>query len=56
LKRSLVSDPAIQKPFTLLSCFKWEERKGWDVLLAAYLQVGGAGQGGVGVGGLAGTW
>jgi hypothetical protein len=32
--------PELQ-PFRLLSCFKWEERKGWDVLLAAYLQVGG---------------
>jgi hypothetical protein len=27
------------KPVVFMSCFKWEMRKGWDVLLAAYLQV-----------------
>ncbi len=27
------------RPVTLLSVFKWEMRKGWDVLLEAYLQV-----------------
>ena len=26
------------KPFAFVSTFKWEMRKGWDVLLAAYLQ------------------
>ena len=26
-----------QRPFRFLSIFKWEERKGWDVLLTAYL-------------------
>jgi hypothetical protein len=27
------------RPFTFVTTFKWEMRKGWDVLLAAYLQV-----------------
>jgi glycosyltransferase involved in cell wall biosynthesis len=27
-----------QGPFVFLSIFKWEERKGWDVLLRAYLE------------------
>ncbi|KAJ9534502.1 hypothetical protein QJQ45_022145 [Haematococcus lacustris] len=27
-----------KKPFTFVSTFKWEMRKGWDVLLSAYLQ------------------
>lgn len=26
------------KPFVFLSIFKWEYRKGWDILLSAYLQ------------------
>ncbi|KAG0570881.1 hypothetical protein KC19_6G194500 [Ceratodon purpureus] len=26
------------KPFVFLSIFKWEHRKGWDILLSAYLQ------------------
>lgn len=33
-------DERAGQPIMLLSCFKWEMRKGWDVLLAAYLQVG----------------
>jgi hypothetical protein len=27
------------KPFVFISTFKWEMRKGWDVLLSAYLEV-----------------
>ncbi len=27
-------------PFVFLSTFKWEMRKGWDILLHAYLKVG----------------
>jgi hypothetical protein len=30
--------PGSPRPFRFLSTFKWESRKGWDVLLAAYLQ------------------
>ena len=28
-----------KRPFVFLSTFKWENRKGWDRLLEAYLQV-----------------
>jgi glycosyltransferase involved in cell wall biosynthesis len=44
------------RPFVFLSSFKWEPRKGWDVLLNAYLTEfldgggGGAGGGGGGAG------
>jgi hypothetical protein len=31
--------PVRPKPFVFVSTFKWEMRKGWDSLLAAYLQV-----------------
>ncbi len=27
------------RPFTFVSTFKWEKRKGWDLLLQAYLAV-----------------
>ena len=29
-----------RRPFVFLSTFKWEKRKGWDLLLSAYLKVG----------------
>lgn len=32
------------RPFRFLSVFKWEARKGWDVLLAAFLSEFGAGE------------
>lgn len=28
----------LQRPFRFLSVFKWEARKGWDILLPAYVQ------------------
>ena len=28
--------PAFNRPFEFLSIFKWEYRKGWDILLDAY--------------------
>ena len=31
------------RPFVFVSTFKWEMRKGWDVLLDAYLKVSGEG-------------
>ncbi len=28
----------VETPLTLAQVFKWEERKGWDVLLSAFLE------------------
>eukprot|EP00798_Chlamydomonas_sp_ICE-L_P017630 gene17630-23973_t len=32
-----VESTEVDRPFVFSSCFKWESRKGWDVLLNAYL-------------------
>ena len=32
------TSPQLQEPYVFLSVFKWEKRKGWDVLLEAYLR------------------
>ena len=31
------SSNSTRKPFRFISTFKWEARKGWDILLEAYL-------------------
>lgn len=31
------SGSAVRQPFRFISTFKWEQRKGWDILLQAYL-------------------
>jgi hypothetical protein len=37
----------LQGQYLFLSVFKWEKRKGWDILLRAYFEAGMAKPGGL---------